>query len=295
MGTAVSQSIDTPKDLLIQDGQPLFGRAYKLVVGTLDVSQLACQFSVKKSLKPNEPNTCDLRIFNLNEDSRLYLGMLGPKIPVLLEAGYVDPIGTSQVYLGEVRAALPSVVQGPDILTELTTGDGEQEIARARINVVFARGTPPNIALQQIVTALGVGSGNIDHAVALLQSKGVANLLNGVAISGKAAYHLNNICKSANLEWSIQNGALQIIDKGKALNQTAIKLDPSSGLIGSPTCDNNGVANVSALMIPGLLPGRAVNLQAKNLQGNFRIFSVEYEGDTHGDPWYAHMVLKKLK
>lgn len=271
----------------------LYHRQYKMIVGTLDVSNLQCQFSVKKSLKPGEPNTCDVHVHNLNEDSKLYLGMLGKSIPISLEAGYADPVGTSIIFQGTVRAALPSVVEGPDVITELTTGDGEAAIAQARINQSFAAGTPPSQALRSIVSALGVGTGNIDHAIALLQAKGVANLLNGVAISGKAAYHLTNACKSANLEWSVQDGNLQILDKNKVLDQTAIVLSPSTGLIGSPTCDTKGVCNATVLLIPGLKCGRRVSLQGKNLQGNFRIYSIEYDGDTHGQNWYAHLTLKK--
>ncbi len=103
------------------DGKTLFGRIYNVTIGTLDVSALRCSFRVKKSLKP-EPNVATVKIWNLSEKSRAVFSGKGA-LKIRVEAGYRET-GLHQIYLGEVRSG-HSTVEGPDIVTEVTTGDGE--------------------------------------------------------------------------------------------------------------------------------------------------------------------------
>src|SRR5581483_3975959 len=88
-----------------------------------DVSALDCTFNVKKNLKP-EPNTCELKIYNLNEHTRKVFSS-ADRLIIRLEAGHVGSV--SQLYLGEVHAAT-STVDGPDIITEISTSDSEKEL-----------------------------------------------------------------------------------------------------------------------------------------------------------------------
>lgn len=275
----------------------LFGREYSLTIGTLDVSKLRCAFKVKKNLKP-EPNTCEIKVWNLSGESRSKLESAA-KLPVRLEAGYTDPTstfkgsGTSQLYLGEVRTA-HSFTEGPDIITEVETGDSEKEIQKNRIHVSIGPMVPVEAALASIATALKVNPGNIGQAVALLKTKGVAAMFGrGTALSGNAARELTDFCRSAGLEWSIQDGKLQILDRNKPLAKTAILLSSSSGLIGSPTVDGKGVVKAKCLIIPDIFPGRLVVFNARHLKGGYRIEEVEFNGDTHGQDWYAELSLKK--
>src|ERR1700682_1972037 len=55
----------------------------------LDVSAMDVEFMVEKSLKPAEPNTCTIRLHNLNETHRQALSG-DHSLTVRLEAGYVE-------------------------------------------------------------------------------------------------------------------------------------------------------------------------------------------------------------
>jgi isochorismate hydrolase len=50
----------------------LFPRAWRVIVGDLDVSNLDVEFKVLSTLKP-EPNKCVLTIWNLSQDHRAEL------------------------------------------------------------------------------------------------------------------------------------------------------------------------------------------------------------------------------
>lgn len=274
----------------------LFGRAWSLTIAAkgqpfgLDVSDLDFEFKCVKSLK-HEPNTCDVRVWDLSPDNRASLET--PKVLILrLEAGYKDQL--TQLFLGEVRSA-QSIVDGPHVITEFASGDSEKEIATARLNVSMGPKTPPDAALEAIVSALGIGRGNLDAAKALLLTKGVASIhARGLVLTGNAARKMNDFCRSAGLEWSIQDGTLQILDIGKPLETvSAIQLSASTGLVGSPTVDSKGIATATCLLIPDLRPGVKVAFGTKNLRGGYRVTHCEYTGSTFATDWYCKITAEK--
>ncbi len=301
--------------MIISDGKHAFNRAYSLVVSPapeagalsklisstgLDVSDLRCVFNVKKTLK-REPNTAQVEVYNLAGPSRSLLEGASSKLVMRLEAGYKDT-GTSQLFLGEVRKAWTRW-DGPTCVTTIATGDSEKEMQESRINMSVGPGVSADIALTAIVRALKVSPGNLPQAVATLRANGVANMFGaGTAISGPAADELTEICRSAGLEWSIQDGALQILDVNASLTDKAVELSSDSGLVGSPAIDFQAsskaaagglVVRATSFIIPELGPGRKVSFNSKSVKGGFRIEEIEYEGDTHGGPWYAHMLCRR--
>lgn len=259
----------------------------------VDVSNLDCVFKVKKNLKA-EANTCELQLFNLAPSSRALLET--PKKLVLrLEAGYPNKV--AQLYLGEVRHTSTSRA-GPDIVTHIETGDSEKEIQSAHINLSVGPKVPAEVALTAIARELKVGIGNVPIMAAKLRAKGVVPFGKGTLIFGSAARALDDFCRSADLEWSIQDGVLQILDRGKALEGMATLLSSDTGLIGSPTIDLKGIVTFRAFIQPDLRPGHKVafNSLAFKVSQGYRIQECEYTGDTSADPsspWYVEGKCKK--
>lgn len=276
----------------------LFDRDWRVTVGGINSLQgvqipkpIDINFSVKKTLRP-EPNQATLKIFNLSPDTRKRIessfsstGVPNAKVPVLLEAGYSGAL--AQVFLGELRAGM-STTEGPDIVTELTNGDGEKEMSTVRVNVAIGAGSPIEVVLREIVKTLGVGAGNVDQAVALFKAKGLLTFsAKAQYLKGNAADHLTDLTKGAGLEWSVQNGALQVLPLGLPLAGAAVRLSEDSGLIGSPSVDSKGVLNFTSLLIPGLQPGTPVVVDAEHVKGNYRVEVCEYVGDSMGEEWYV--------
>lgn len=266
----------------------LFKRSVRVVVNTIEIKDLAMTFRVHKSLKP-EPNKAELTIYNLNPDHRSALEQL-KTASVLIEAGY--EAGTSTLFLGDLRTAI-STTEGPDIVTKLSSGDGEKKVKTARAKVSMKKGaaTPAKV-LEAVAKSLGVGEGNLKQALG--QLGGVANCFSeGAVISGSSFREMNAVCKSLGLTWSIQDGKLQILSLRKALDGQAIKLSKSTGMIGSPTVDNDGVLTVTMLLAPDVFPGRKLVLDADRLKGQYRIEACDYSGDTHGQDWYCKIEAKR--
>lgn len=266
----------------------LFRRAYRLVVGELDVSNLAISFSVKKSLKPS-PNTCEIRIRNLSQEHRNLLAT-PKKLPVRLEAGYVGALAT--LYLGEMRS-VSSTIEGPTVVTELTSADSEDPHRKAKLNVPISGKTPAEV-LEILVQGFGVGAGNAKQMAEKLRKRGAASVYGKRSVvSGHVRDELNDFCKSANIEWSILDGKFQFLDLNKPTENLAVSLSSETGLIGSPTVDNKGLASATCLLIPELQPGRKVSFDAVHLKGGYRIINVEYSGDTAANEWFAKIQARK--
>jgi hypothetical protein len=256
----------------------------------LDLSALACSFKVKKHLKP-EANSCEITLYNLSPASRSILST-PKKLTVRLEAGYEDAV--AQLYLGEIRGA-QTTREGSDWVTKIETGDSEKEIQSARITLSIGAKVPAGTALVAIARALKVGVGNAEAKANELAARGKVFFGPGTAIYGNAAQELTDFCASADLEWSIQDGVIQILDRGKALESQAALLSSSTGLIGSPTVDHKGVVTFKALIQPDLRPGHKVafdTVQFKATQG-YRIEECDYDGDTEGTSWYVTGKAKK--
>lgn len=278
------------------------GRLVSVTVDRLDVSGLDVEFRIEKTIKP-EPNTAEVVIYNLGREKRAQLEATRqtPRgIPVRVEAGY-ETTGVSQIWLGDLRTVY-SVTEGPDIRTVIGSGDGEKAAQEAQIEKAFGPGTPIDVALRAIVKSMGLGEGNVTAALATLTREGRAALARpleaGTSFVGPSARLLTDWAASAGLEWSIQDGAIQLINRGQALAQKAILLDSVSGqntgLLDSPTVDNEGLLHARILVTPDVWPGRLVVVKSRHIEGAFRIERTVHGGNNFGGEFAIEIEGKRI-
>jgi hypothetical protein len=275
----------------------LFGRKWKVTIDRVLIEDLDVAFTIERSLKP-EPNTCELTVWNLNTQQRAKLEELRPKkgslvgIPVKIEAGY--EVATTLIWLGDLRTVETRRIEA-DWVTTLGSGDGEKAIGEARINQSFGLGTNPTVALRALAKAMGVGPGNLEFfAQKLLLTGNPLIGSQGIVLSGSAPDQLTDWTRSLDLEWSVQDGALQFTDRGKPLIGSAILLTKETGLVDSPTVDQDGILYGTSLMVPGMLPGTLAVIKSDRVIGNYRLTQVRYQGDTAGTPWYADFAAERF-
>ncbi len=287
----------------------LFGRKWSVQIDRTTFDDFDMSFSVVKTTKP-EPNTCELRLYNLSADARgglestplvstskklgkgdVSTSTTGKKlqhkgIPVRISAGYEE--ADSVIWQGDLRT-VESKHDGADWVTELGSGDGEQAFQRSRVNLSFGRGTPIATVIKAVASAIGVGLGNLPAYLARLTLSPAASQLTkqGIALSGAASDQLTSLTHSVGLEWSIQGGVLQFSERGLPTLGKAVLISPDSGMVGEPSIDNEGVMTVQMLMIPNIVPASVIVVASARINGNYRIEKVTYEGDTSGQPWYA--------
>ncbi len=275
----------------------LFKRVVSVTIDTLLFEGFDSAGHVEKSLKP-EPNTAEITLFNLNQDHRAKLEELRPKagalkgIPVKVEAGY-EGGQTSVIWLGDLRT-VESYYEKPDWVTVVGTGDGEKAHQEARINQSMGPGTTATAVLTALAKSLGVGAGNVATAAAELEAKGFSSAFaHGIVLSGQTSRHLTDWCKSAGLEWSVQDGALQFVRRGATMPGKALLLSSDTGLLGSPTVDNEGIMTCRTLMIPDVRPGVLLQMNSSRVKGGYRIEKATWDWDTFGGPFEITIEAKR--
>ena len=247
------------------------GRAY---------TDLRIKFEIAKTSEPT-PNKSKISVFNLTADSRAVAEAKG--LSLVLSAGYGSTL--EDIFSGDIARVITSL-EGPDYVTTFEAGDGETAYQTSRLDASFSAGTSLREIFGQAVDALGLALGDVSG----IPTKGI---LNGISLSGLARRHLDNLTADSNLEWSIQDGAVQIIPKGTAAKGDSISLSPQTGLVGIPKKKGGkkiteGI-ELQCLLQPKLKPGSAFELKSKFISGEFRVIRIEHVGDTHGDEWYSNI------
>lgn len=275
----------------------LFGRSATVIVDTIKLADHKISFKIEKTLKP-QPNTCEISIWNLNKDQRAQLEELRPKttlatkgISCQIDAGYQND--TALLWLGDLRS-VQSVRSKADWITTLSSGDGEKAWQNARLHVSYGPNTPVETVLRALVRALGVGEGNVGRVASNLKLKGAGSLLtHGTVISGPVAPQLDAWARSADLEWSVQDGRIQFLNRAKALGGKAVRIASDTGMVGSPTVDQKGILTVKVLFIHDIRAGALIVLDADRIKGNYRIQKATWNGDTFGGDWTIEIEAKR--
>jgi hypothetical protein len=267
--------------------QRLFKRRVAVTIGNASSSEavrhdrLRVIFQVEKTSESNA-NTAKISVFNMSDRGRALAEK--EKSFVLLEAGYGDRI--EQLFYGDITRAYISH-QGPDWVTTVECGEASNALRSVHIDKSYAPGTD----LKQVVK--DVAQGFVDQGKVVIGSLlGVKSQKSqsGLALSGPGQTILDDLAAKLGLEWSIQGNALQVLPRDKDLGLQAVLLSSATGLIGSPVrreLEGGQGVEFSALIQPQLLPGRLVRIESRHVTGLYKIRSVSFAGDTHGQPFYA--------
>lgn len=256
------------------------------IVNDVEVRGLRLVFKAKKTKVP-DPNNLDLKIYNLAPTRREALAKVAAA-PIILVAGYQ---GGAQVIFSGAARTIDHVREGPDWVTHVQSGDGE--VAFSQVGAAsFAGGARLADVVEELTGQMGV---NAADALTQLRRGDFAGankiFLGGFAAAGRSVVYLDQALKAAGIEWSIQDGTLQLTDPGKATQERAYVLSADSGLVGSPdhgAPGKNGeppLLKARCLLNGELRPGRAVSIDSVGRSGFYRVETVEHSGDTHGADW----------
>jgi hypothetical protein len=241
-----------------------------------DYTGLRVKFKIEKNIR-SEANKATIKVFNMNEYSRTFLESEGTQIE--LSAGYPGEI--KQIFIGDITKAT-SMKKSPDWITTLECGDGETKLRESHLEKSWGPGTPFLAIFQQGIRALGLDIGPQVFPITAITS-------NGFSFSGKAKDMLDVLAKRFGLEWSVQNGAVQVTQDGQPTPETAVMISPVSGLIGNVVKQEKFI-EFKNLLNPEIQPGRLISIvRAAQIEGFFKCRRVVFDGDTHDGPWFSHV------
>lgn len=268
----------------------LFDRAASLIVEGTQFEGLRMQFKVVRTSQ-RQPNTAEIVVTHLNEKHRGDAQKRYPK--VVLVAGYKG--GESQLFSGYART-VDNAHKGTDWETRLQCGDGEKQFVYAKCNQSWGPGTPLSVVAGDLARASGLAQGNLASATATSS----AVYQSGFVVNGSPVLALQKVLAALKLNWSIQDGAIQVLQPGASLTPTAVVLSPDSGLVGDPQhsapqkAGKKPTLKVRSLLQPTIKPGSAIQVESGSISGLYRAERVEHVGDTDGQNWYTDIEAHSL-
>ncbi len=263
----------------------LVDRRAVLTVQGRDFSGLDFSFRVEKSLTKTQ-NSADVTVRNLSQDTRRFLQSQKNGVIVELRAGYADEVPLPRIMLQQLRQ-VTSVREDADWRTELSTGDSDQAKGQP-ISFSLGPGTPFANAVKRVVGELKAGVGNVDAVV----GKTGGSYPDGVVVHGFGDDELAQMLRANGYEHSWQDGSIQVLPIGGALNASAVLLSEDTGMVGSPELGMNknvSTCKVRSLLNTDLVPGRVVRLRSANVNGDYVVSKAVYVGDIAGQDWYVDL------
>ena len=254
----------------------LFDRRYRLRLNNEAITELHVAFKVERTLK-REPNTAEITVWNLSPDSRALIEEQNTA-SVTLAAGYRDRI--SLIFAGDLRD-VNTVREGPSTRTTIQSGDGEKQNRNARVSRSYAPKTTIKRVIQDLVKQMGLGLGNLSALGKVEFPRAGAIYPTGTVVEGNVADELDNILRSAGLEYSIQDGNIQIVTRNKALADEAVVLSPDSGLVGTASVGSDGILHCKTLMIPDVIPGRKLVVKSQTVDADIASIQAKGSGRKH--------------
>jgi len=294
-----------------------FGRKYSLIVGTnsgsaVDLSQLRFRFITKRGDFQN-PNTCDVRVYNLSKQTANNLAA-NEFTQLQLQAGYPGNYG--QIFIGTIAQVRIGRENQLDSYVDFTAADGDEPYNFAPIVASMSAGAnSPGDILATILTSMKAGakSGTFGKGyIAPLPNK---SLTRGKVLYGNARDFMRQLAKNNDMSWSIQDQQLTMIPLSSYIPGDPVVISPDTGLIGVPEQTANGIS-MRMLLNPYVKIGQTIKLQASvnqlrfnpglwnqgqnlNLQsgsaringhGLYYVMVATHTGDTRGNPWYTDVI-----
>lgn len=132
----------------------------------------------------------------------------------------------------------------------------------------------------------------------------------GTVLQGSPTACMNELAETFQFDWMVENGAIKIIKRGFAMPNQVYTISSATGMIGSPVVTDTEIG-IRSVLNPALKLGSTIKLESMAPQfefsgayfyevprtigeGFYKVNSLAYLGDSHGDPWETHISCLRL-
>lgn len=305
----------------MSDGDQFLRKA-TLIVGQkdgdsgLDLSELRFRFRIQQS-DVERPNTAEIRVYNLSKDTIKTLTSGKVEFTrVVLQAGYQNA-AFGVIFDGTIKQFRVGRENATDSYIDILAAHGDIEYNFGVVNKTLAAGSTVKDRISAVSKQMGL---SLDYkSVEASQSTG-GTLPRGKVLWGMGRTHVRNAARSIGSSWSIQDGKVVVTPLDGYLDGEAVVLTSKTGMVGIPEQTDQGI-QVRCLLNPKLKIGGLVHIDNASINateaqqssalpagqmpfdrraglqyvadisndGFYRLFVVEYTGDTRGREWYADL------
>lgn len=236
---------------------------------------------IEKSPKSG-PNTAVLEIYNPAPDS--IAAAQNPRAVVRVLAGHDVP---RLLFVGTIIKNGARIEQaGPDRILTIEAMDGGRSYQEAHINESFSRTSTMEQVFGALAAKLGVQLGAVSPGESMQFPR-------GLTLAGPVRSVLDDLASSLGAEWSIQDGALQVLSDDEDTGEAVVRVSSRTGnLIGTPKIGSDGL-EITALLDGRLRPGRRLVIESKQFEGVYRASEVQHIFDSGWDSSFHTVVVAK--
>ncbi|EMO4161974.1 hypothetical protein R7Q53_000949 [Morganella morganii] len=274
----------------------------------IDLSELRVTFNITR---PNTayPAIAIVKVFNLNKETENRLRQYEFK-QIIIVAGYKD--NSSQIFSGQIQYTYAGRENTTDTYVVIQSAEGDQAYSEAIVSQTVAAGyTQPDIdtALMKDLEKYGMTAGlrgEYDQTVAP----------RGKVLFGMHRDEMTCFAKQNNADWRYTGDSVDVVPKDNYINEIILHYD--SGLIGTPEQTIGGGINVMCMINPDIKPGTLIHLDNAginlaglsnkeigmngghegsveqpsplDIDGEYKVITVSYFGDTRGNSWYQELI-----
>lgn len=251
-----------------------FGRRTQLIVGNPGepgrlIEELRIGFEVTKA-DDQAINVAKLKIYGLSPDSIAATQRQGATVQLF--GGYGAAPGL--LFLGDITRSLTTYEDG-EVITELESGD-LQKARPATVRTTFSEAP----SLKESMGVLGEALGAIVDLDALTPTQQDARLpVASLTLSGDVFSQVNRVARLNRLDWTVEDGKLVVMPRGRPTNLPALVVTPDTGLIGSPRPVKRGL-EVKLLLSAEVRLRRILRVQSARYDGWYLVRRVKHAGDS---------------
>lgn len=191
--------------------------------------------------------------------------------------------GLAQVFSGEITSAFGNFNAAPDPVFEVEAMTGYYPSLMSQNPTTMAGSAPVADVVGKLAQTMGYS----------FQNEGVSGQLRNAVLNGSPLEQARNAAKQAGVELLIDDGALVLLPAGAARSGNAVVLNKSSGMIGYPTFNNNGIS-LKCLYNPALRFGALVKVESivPKASGVWKITKLSHKlsaFNTGGGAWQSEI------
>lgn len=287
-------------------------RVYTLRVGNEErgwsIEDLNISFDITKTASnKDKANSAVIEVYNLSSSKRKYLEEAF--IRAELYVGY-ESYGLVLLFSGEVTE-VTTKRSGGDIVTKFSIGNAYTEINYKTISKLVPAGRTVEDVINEVKTEIPSIANTVFTGVNIK-----SRVLDGYPISTSARKTLDDLSRSYEIDWQIDNDILYINDKNGSHgnNTSAVVVSRNTGLIERPYAvdvapvstkkkvrkeDNNNKritkdgVQFKHLLNPMLSAGGLVKIEDDQFGGLYKVAEIRSYGEWMGSDWYSDVMCEK--
>lgn len=282
----------------------------------LDLSAMHFKFQISQQ-DAESPNNASIRVYNLSEPTAQRVQREFTR--VVVSAGY-EGSAYGALFDGTIKQFRKGRESTTDTFLDILAADGDLGYNFGAVNATLGAGSNVRQRIEAITKEMGFNQGFLPDFTGINPQ----TLSRGKVLFGMGRAYMRGAANSIGATWSIQNGAVQVLELTGYLPGEAVVINSLSGMIGIPEQTQDGI-KVRCLINPRLKVGGLVRLNNKDItrltqqnkndpvpfnqwvgiqyaakiadgaDGTYRVYVIDHTGDSRGQEWYSDLVCLALQ